>query len=158
MFTAELHYRRANVVGYDPSPDAIRITRERAVVKEFGTRTEFHVTDVLALLVEETGGTDKIRVYGSFHQMKGVGAVLGRVTGLLADGDTAYVQTFAGDPDVNEWVNMAVAAKMGHRVFQGSGFEDLAEVNGLKLGEASHADMVYFCTFTKKNATEETGK
>ena len=40
----------------------------------------------------------------------------------------------------------------------GSEVEDLAEANGLKLGGASHADMVYFCTLTKKSAIGEAGK
>ena len=80
------------------------------------------------------------------------------VAGLRADGGIAYVQTFAEDPDVNERVDMAVMAKMGHRVFRGSELEDLAEANGLKLGGASHAGMVYFCTLTKKSAIGEAGK
>ena len=85
-------------------------------------------------------------------------APLGTVAGLLADGGIAYVQTFAEDPEVNEQVDMAVVAKMGHRVFPGSEVEDLAEANGLKLGGASHAGMVYFCTLTKKSAIGEAGK
>ena len=40
----------------------------------------------------------------------------------------------------------------------GSEVEDLAEANGLKLGGASHAGMVYFCTLTKKSAIGEAGK
>ena len=132
MLAAEPRYRRANIVGYDLSPNAIRIARERAAVEGLGARTEFHVADVLA--------------------------PLGRVAGLLADGGIAYVQTFAEDPDVNERVDMAVMAKMGHRVFRDSELEDLAEANGLKLGGASHAGMVYFCTLTKKSAIGEAGK
>lgn len=76
----------------------------------------------------------------------------------VADGGIAYVQTFAEDPDVNERVDMAVMAKMGHRVFRGSELEDLAEANGLKLGGASRAGMVYFCTLAKKTAIVEAGK
>ena len=83
---------------------------------------------------------------------------LGTVAGLLADGGIAYVQTFAEDPEVNEQVDMAVVAKMGHRVFPGSEVEDLAEANGLKLGGASHVGMVYFRTLTKKSAIGEAGK
>ena len=40
----------------------------------------------------------------------------------------------------------------------GSEVEDLAEANGLKLGGASHAGMVYSCTLTKKSAIGEAGK
>ncbi|MDK7139956.1 methyltransferase domain-containing protein [Corynebacterium simulans] len=158
MLAAEPRYRRANIVGYDLSPNAIRIARERAAVEKLGARTEFHVADVLAPLAGEPGRTDEIWVCGALHQMKDAGAALGRVAGLLADGGIAYVQTFAEDPDVNERVDMAVMAKMGHRVFRGSELEDLAEANGLKLGRASHAGMVYFCTLTKKSAIGEAGK
>ena len=158
MLAAEPRYRRANIVGYDLSPNAIRIARERAAVEGLGARTEFHVADVLAPLAGEPGRTDEIWVCGALHQMKDAGAALGRVSGLLADGGIAYVQTFAEDPDVNERVDMAVMAKMGHRVFRGSELEDLAEANGLKLGRASHAGMVYFCTLTKKSAIGEAGK
>ena len=77
---------------------------------------------------------------------------------LLADGGIAYVQTFVEDPDVNERVDMAVMAKMGHRVFRGSELEDLAEANGLKLDGVSRAGMVYFCTLAKKSAIGEAGK
>lgn len=68
------------------------------------------------------------------------------------------MQTFVEDPDVNEHVDMAVVAKMGHRVFRGSEVEDLAEANGLKLGGATRAAMVYFCTLAKKSAIGEAGK
>ena len=95
---------------------------------------------------------------GALHQMKDAGAALGRVSGLLADGGIAYVQTFVEDPDVNERVDMAVMEKTGHRVFRGSELEDLAEANGLKLDGASRAGMVYFCTLAKKSAIGEAGK
>lgn len=131
---------------------------DAAAVDGLGARTEFHVADVLAPLAGEPGRTDEIWVCGALHQMKDAGAALGRVAGLLADGGIAYVQTFAEDPGVNERVDMAVMAKMGHRVFRGSELDDLAEANGLKLGGASHAGMVYFCTLTKKSAIGEAGK
>ena len=59
---------------------------------------------------------------------------------------------------MNERVDMAVMAKMGHRVFRGSELEDLAEANGLKLDGASRAGTVYFCTLAKKSAIGEAGK
>ncbi len=131
---------------------------DAAAVDGLGARTEFHVADVLAPLAGEPGGADEIWVCGALHQMKDAGAALGRVARLRADGGIAYVQTFAEDPDVNERVDMAVMAKMGHRVFRGSELEDLAEANGLKLGGASRAGMVYFCTLAKKSAIGEAGK
>ena len=36
--------------------------------------------------------------------------------------------------------------------------QTFAEANGLKLGGASHAGMVCFCTLTKKSAIGEAGK
>ena len=155
---AESRYRRANIVGYDLSPNAIRIARERAAADGLGARTKFHVADILTPLAGEPGGACEIWVCGALHQMKDAGAAFGRVSGLLADGGIAYVQTFVEDPDVNEHVDMAVMAKMGHRVFRGSELEDLAETNGLKLGGASRAGMVYFCTLAKKSAIGEVGK
>ncbi|MCZ9293619.1 class I SAM-dependent methyltransferase [Corynebacterium meitnerae] len=160
-------YRKLRAL--DPGPDAPArvldlgcgtgwLARERAAVDGLGARTEFHVADVLAPLAGEPGRTDEIWVCGALHQMKDAGAALDRVAGLLADGGIAYVQTFAEDPDVNERVDMAVMAKMGHRVFRGSELEDLAEANELKLGGASHVGMVYFRTLTKKSAIGEAGK
>lgn len=87
-----------------------------------------------------------------------LGCGTGWLARMLADGGIAYVQTFAEDPGVNERGDMAVMAKMGHRVFRGSELDDLAEANGLKLGGASRAGMVYFCTLAKKSAIGEAGK
>lgn len=56
---AESRYRRANIVGYDLSPNAIRIARERAAADGLGARTEFHVADILTPLAGEPAGPVK---------------------------------------------------------------------------------------------------
>ena len=80
---AESRYRRANIVGYDLSPNAIRIARERAAADGLGARTEFHVADILTPLAGEPGGACEIWVCGALHQMKDAGAALGRVLSLI---------------------------------------------------------------------------
>ena len=56
---AESRYRRANTVGYDLSPNAIRIARERAAADGLGARTKFHVADILRRSRESPAGPVK---------------------------------------------------------------------------------------------------